>query len=147
MRRVVVTGMGIVSCIGNSAQEVVASLREGRSGIGLDPQHVELGFRSHVSGRPKVDLDEAVDRRHRRFMGDGAAYNYLAMEQAIRDSGLEEGDVVNERTGLIMGSGGPSTKNIVLACDTAREKGPKRVGPFMVPRAMSSTNSATLSTF
>ena len=147
MRRVVVTGMGIVSCIGNNAQEVIASLREGKSGIETDPQHVELGFRSQVSGRPKIDLDAAIDRRHRRFMGDGAAYNYLAMEQAIRDSGLEESDVVNERTGLVMGSGGPSTRSIVAAAETARDKGPKRVGPFVVPRAMSSTNSATLSTF
>jgi 3-oxoacyl-[acyl-carrier-protein] synthase-1 len=147
MKRVVVTGMGIVSCIGNTTQEVTASLREGRSGIATDPQHVEMGFRSLVSGRPKVDLDEVIDRRHRRFMGDGAAYNYLAMEQAVRDSGLGDDQVSNERTGLVMGSGGPSTKNILLACDTARDKGPRKVGPFMVPRAMSSTNSATLSTF
>jgi 3-oxoacyl-[acyl-carrier-protein] synthase-1 len=147
MKRVVVTGMGIVSCIGTNAQEVTASLREGRSGIARDPQHEEMGFRSLVSGRPKIDLDEVIDRRHRRFMGDGAAYNYLAMEQAVRDSGLEENQVSNERTGLVMGSGGPSTKNILLACDTARDKGPRKVGPFMVPRAMSSTNSATLSTF
>ncbi len=147
MKRVVVTGMGIVSCIGNTTQEVTESLRHGRSGIALDPQHVEMGFRSLVSGRPKVDLDEVIDRRHRRFMGDGAAYNYLAMQQAVADSGLNDEQVSHERTGLVMGSGGPSTKNILLACDTARDKGPRKVGPFMVPRAMSSTNSATLSTF
>ena len=147
MKRVVVTGMGIISSIGNTAQEVTASLREGTSGIATDPQHVEMGFRCQVSGRPKVDLDEVIDRRHRRFMGDGAAYNDLAMEQALRDSGLQESDIVNERTGLVMGSGGPSTKNLLLAADTAREKGPRKVGPFMVPRVMSSTNSATLSTF
>jgi 3-oxoacyl-[acyl-carrier-protein] synthase-1 len=146
MRRVVVTGLGVVSSIGNNKDEVVESLRHGRSGIVFVEEYKELGFRSHVHGAPKIDLDEAVDRKLKRFMGDGAAYNYVAMEQAIADAGLEPSDVSNERTGLIMGSGGPSTKNIVAAADIAREKGPKRIGPYMVPRSMSSTNSATLAT-
>ena len=145
MRRVVVTGMGIVSSIGNSKAEVLDSLRQGRSGITFSEEYRDLGFRSHVHGSLKIDPDEAVDRRWRRFMGDGAAYNYIAMQEAIADSGLAEGDVSNERTGLIMGSGGPSTKSLVAAADTAREKGPKKVGPFAVPKTMSSTNSATLS--
>ncbi|MSO54012.1 MAG: beta-ketoacyl-ACP synthase I [Rhodospirillales bacterium] len=146
MKRAVVTGLGIISCIGNSKDEVVQSLRDGRSGISFSEEYRERGFRSQVHGRPKIDLDAAVDRRLRRFMGDGAAYNYLAMEQAIADSGLAPNEVSNERTGLIMGSGGPSTKNLLIAFDTAREKGPRKVGPFMVPRTMSSTNSATLAT-
>jgi 3-oxoacyl-[acyl-carrier-protein] synthase I len=147
MRRVVVTGMGIVSSIGNNTQEVTASLREARSGIVAAAKYKELGFRCQVHGAPDIDLDAAIDRRARRFMGDGAAYNFLAMEQAIRDSGIEEKDIVNERTGLIMGSGGPSTRAIVTAADTARASGPKRVGPFVVPKAMSSTCSAVLSTW
>ena len=146
MRRVVVTGLGILSSIGNNQAEVLDSLREGRSGIVGAPEYRELGMRSQVHGTVKIDLDQTVDRRLRRFMGDGAAYNYLAMQQAVEDSGLEPGDVSNERTGLIMGSGGPSTKNLLIAFDTARQKEPKRVGPFMVPRTMSSTNSATLAT-
>jgi 3-oxoacyl-[acyl-carrier-protein] synthase I len=148
MRRVAVTGLGIVCSIGNSAQEVVASLREAQSGITAAEDYKRLGFRCQVQGSLKADLD-AIDRRARRFMGDGAAYNFLAMEQALRDSGLEERDIVNERTGLIMGSGGPSTRAIVQSADTARDpaKGPKRVGPFQVPRAMSSTCSAVLSTW
>jgi len=146
VRRVVVTGLGIVSSIGNNVQEVLASLREGRSGIVHADDYEKLGFRSQVHGAPQIDLDSQVDRRVRRFMGNGAAYNYVAMNQAITDAGLEESEVSNERTGLIMGSGGPSTKAIVQAADTAREKGPKRVGPFVVPQAMSSTNSATLAT-
>ncbi len=146
MRRVVVTGLGIVSSIGNSKDEVVDSLRQGRSGITLSEEYRDMGFRSHVYGKPKVDLDASVDRKLRRFMGDGAAYNYLAMQQAIVDSGLEEKDVSNVRTGLIVGSGGPSTHNIVLTIDAVREKGPRKVGPFMVPRTMSSTCSATLAT-
>ena len=146
MRRVVVTGMGIVSSIGNSAQEVLASLREAKSGIVKADTYAELGFRCQVHGAPKLDWEGMIDRKIRRFMGAGAAWNYLAMEQAIRDAGLEESDVSNERTGLIMGSGGPSTKAIVQAADTTREKGPKKVGPFEVPKSMSSTNSATLST-
>lgn len=146
MKRAVVTGMGIVSCIGNDVAEVTASLKKGRSGITFDEDYRDRGFRSHVSGRPDIDLDAVVDRRWRRFMGDGAAYNYVAMQQAIADSGLEPSEVSNIRTGLIMGSGGPSTRNQVWAADTAREKSARKVGPFMVPRAMSSTNSATLST-
>jgi 3-oxoacyl-[acyl-carrier-protein] synthase I len=146
MRRVVVTGIGIVSSIGNNAQEVVASLREARSGVVTADDYVKLGFRCQVHGAPTLDLESAVDRRVRRFMGDGAAWNWVAMRQAITDAGLEESDVKNERTGIIMGSGGPSTRTIVSAADTARERGPKRVGPFAVPASMSSTNSATLAT-
>ncbi len=145
MRRVVVTGLGIVSSIGNNVQEVLNSLFEAKSGIVKADAYEKLGFRCQVHGAPKFDLD-SVDRRVRRFMGDGAAWNYAAMQQAIADSGLEEKDVKNDRTGIIMGSGGPSTRTIVAAADTAREKGPKRVGPFAVPAAMSSTNSATLAT-
>lgn len=145
MRRVVITGMGIVSSIGNNTQEVTASLREAKSGIVPAEKYKELGFRSQVHGQPNYDLD-SVDRRVRRFMGDGAAWNYVAMQQAIADSGMEEIDQKNDRTGLIMGSGGPSTRILVAAADTTREKGPKRVGPFAVPATMSSTNSATLAT-
>jgi len=145
MRRVVVTGLGIVSSIGNNVQEVLNSLHEAKSGIVKADSYEKLGFRCQVHGAPAFDLD-TVDRRARRFMGDGAAWNYAAMQQAIVDSGLEEKDVKNERTGIIMGSGGPSTRTIVSAADTTREKGPKRVGPFAVPAAMSSTNSATLAT-
>jgi 3-oxoacyl-[acyl-carrier-protein] synthase-1 len=146
MRRVVVTGLGIVSCIGNTKADVLRSLREGRSGITFCEEYKEMGFRSHVYGKPDIDLGERVDRRARRFMGDGAAYNYVAMQDAIDDSGMEKSDVSNVRTALIMGSGGPSTSAQVLAADNAREKGPKKVGPFVVPKAMTSTNSATLST-
>jgi 3-oxoacyl-[acyl-carrier-protein] synthase-1 len=146
MRRVVVTGMGIVSSIGNSTQEVTASLREARSGIVKAERYAELGFRCHVHGAPKIDWESMVDRKAKRFMGAGSAYNYIAMDQAIRDSGLETKDVSNERTGIIMGSGGPSTKAQVWAADTTREKGAKKVGPFEVPKCMSSTASATLAT-
>ncbi|MGB0919884.1 MAG: beta-ketoacyl-ACP synthase I [Alphaproteobacteria bacterium] len=146
MKRSVVTGMGIVSPIGNSTQEVVASLREAKSGITFAPEFAEMGFRSQVYGKPEIDLDSLVDRKARRFMGDGVAYNYVAMEQAIADAGIDEALRTSERTGIVMGSGGPSTRNVVQAADTARAKGPKRVGPFMVPRAMSSTNSAVLAT-
>lgn len=146
LRRVVVTGIGIVSCIGNNQDEVLKSLREGRSGIVHMPEYAEMGFRSHVAGKPQINLEDVIDRKLLRFMGDGAAYNHLAMEQAIADSGLGEDQVSNERTGIIMGSGGPSTRNQVAAADITREKGPKRVGPYMVPRCMSSTNSATIST-
>ncbi len=146
MRRVVVSGLGIISSIGNTKEEVLGSLREGRSGITFCEEYRELGFRSHVHGLPKIDLEGMLDRKLRRFMGDGAAYNYLAMEQAIADAGLSEDQVSNERTGLIVGSGGPSTRNLVLAADTVRKKNAKKVGPFMVPRTMSSTNSATLAT-
>jgi 3-oxoacyl-[acyl-carrier-protein] synthase-1 len=148
MRRVAVTGMGVVSPIGNSTQEVVASLREAKSGITFSQEHEEHGFKSRVQGKPTIDLDASIDRRAKRFMGDTAAYAFLSMEQAIRDSGLEEKDIVNPRTGLIVGSGGPSVRNIVQAVDITREnKSPKRIGPFAVPKAMSSTCSAVLSTW
>ncbi len=148
MRRVAVTGMGIVSPIGNSTQEVVASLREAKSGITASPEQKEYGFKSQVQGKPVIDLDAMIDRRAKRFMGDTAAYAFIAMEQALRDSGLEEKDIVNPRTGLIVGSGGPSVRNIVQAIDTTREnKSPRRIGPFAVPKAMSSTCSAVLSTW
>jgi 3-oxoacyl-[acyl-carrier-protein] synthase-1 len=147
MRRVVITGLGIVSPIGNSAEEVKASLREGRSGISFAPEYAERGFRSQVHGKPAIDIAAHVDKRQLRFMGDGAAFNYIAMEQAIADSGLEPGEVSHERTGLVMGSGGPSTRNFFEAHQIVMEKGsPKRMGPFMVTRCMSSTNSATLAT-
>jgi len=146
MRRVVVSGMGIVSCIGNDKATVLDSLKRGRSGITFSEEYKEMGFRSHVHGRPDIDLEALVDRRWRRFMGEGAAYNFVAQQQAIDDSGLEKSDVSNVRTAMIMGSGGPSTSAQVLAADNARNKGPKKVGPFVVPKAMTSTNSATLST-
>lgn len=146
MRRVVVTGLGVVSPIGNDKAEVTDSLKTGRSGITFAPEYKEMGFRSHVHGSLKVNLEDRIDRKLLRFMGDGAGYNYLAMEEAIADSGLEPSDISNPRTGLVMGSGGPSTRNMMQAFDTAREKSPKRVGPYMVPRVMSSTNSANLST-
>jgi 3-oxoacyl-[acyl-carrier-protein] synthase I len=147
MRRVVVTGMGIVSSIGNNTQEVLASLREAKSGVVRAEKYAELGFRCHVHGAPTLDAGEAVDRRAMRFLGGGAAWNHVAMEQAIRDAGLEDCEISNERTGMVMGSGGPSTRAIVEAADIARSKGPKRVGPFAVPKAMSSTASATLATW
>jgi 3-oxoacyl-[acyl-carrier-protein] synthase-1 len=147
MRRVVVTGMGIVSSIGNSTQEVVASLREAKSGISFAEEYAKLGFRCRVQGAPDLDPSTMVDRRAMRFHGGGTAWNHVAMDQAIQDAGLETSDISNVRTGLIMGSGGPSTRTIVEAADTTREKGPKRVGPFAVPKAMSSTASATLSTW
>ena len=147
MRRVVITGIGIVSSIGNDAEEVAQALKEGRSGISFAPDYAEHGFRSQVHGKPTLDPAEHVDKRQMRFMGDGAAFNYIAMEQAVADSGLEPGEVSNERTGLIMGSGGPSTKNLFEAHRIVIEKGsPKRMGPFMVTRGMSSTNSACLAT-
>lgn len=146
MKRVVVTGMGIVSSIGNNKDDVTASLKAGKSGIVRAETYAEMGFRSHVHGALNIDLNEAIDRRVKRFMGDGAAYNYVAMEQAIADAGLEPDEISNERTGLVMGSGGPSTSNQVEAADIARNKSVKRIGPYMVPRCMSSTNSANLST-
>ena len=146
MRRVVVTGMGIISSIGNNTQEVTASLREARSGLRKADKYAELGFRCQVHGAPQIDWEPMIDRKIRRFMAPGSAWNYLAMEQAVRDSGLEQKDVSNERTGIIMGSGGPSTSTIVAAADTTRTRGPKKVGPFEVPKAMSSTASATLAT-
>ncbi len=147
MRRVVVTGMGIVSSIGNTTQEVLASLREAKSGIVRADKYAELGFRCQVHGAPDIDAVEVVDRRAMRFHGGGTAWNHIAMEQAIRDAGLEAGDISNEMTGIIMGSGGPSTRAIVEAADVTRAKGPKRVGPFAVPKAMCSTASATLGTW
>ncbi len=146
MKRVVVTGLGIVSSIGNNRKEVVDSLREGRSGIAFSDVYKEMGFRSHVHGPVNIDLDQFIDRKIKRFMGDGAAFNYIAMQQAVADSGLGESEVSNFRSGLVMGSGGPSTSNIVEAADILRAKGIKRVGPYMVPRSMSSTNTACLAT-
>jgi 3-oxoacyl-[acyl-carrier-protein] synthase I len=147
MRRVVVTGMGIVSSIGNNTQEVLASLREAKSGISRSDKYAELGFRCQVHGAPTLDPQETVDRRAMRFLGTGAAWNHVAMEQALRDAGLEANEISNERIGIIMGSGGPSTRTLIEAADTTRTKGPKRVGPFAVPKAMSSTASATLATW
>ena len=147
MRRVVVTGMGIVSSIGNSTQEVLASLREARSGIGKADKYAELGFRCQVHGEPKLDWENMVPRKPKRFMNTGMAWNHIAMEHAIRDSGLEAKDVSNERTGIIMGSGGPSTVAIVAAADTTRaNKSPKKIGPFEVPKAMCSGPSGVLAT-
>ena len=147
MRRVVITGIGSVSSIGNNAAEVEAALRAGKSGIVFAPEYAEHGFRSQVHGMPKIVLEDHIDKRDLRFMGPGAAYNFLAMSQAIADSGLEDSDVSNERTGLVMGSGGPSTSNFFQAFDAVINKGaPKKMGPFMVTRCMSSTNSACLAT-
>lgn len=146
MRRVAVTGLGIVSPIGANAAEVIESLKAGRSGIVHCDTYEEMGFRSHVHGAPDVDFDNHIDRKLRRFMGDGAAYNYIAMTEAIADSGLTEADIHDERTGLVMGSGGPSTSAQVEAADIAREKSPKRIGPYAVPKAMCSTLSANMST-
>ncbi|MCJ7555293.1 MAG: beta-ketoacyl-ACP synthase I [Gammaproteobacteria bacterium] len=146
MRRVVVTGLGVISSIGNDKGEVLESLRSGKSGIEFCQVYADLGFRSHLAGSVKIEPAELIDRKTMRFLGNGAAYNYLAMQQAIDDSGLEESQVSNPRTGIIMGSGGPSSANLLMAWDTMREKGPKKVGPFMVPRTMSSTNTATLAT-
>ncbi|NCT40609.1 MAG: beta-ketoacyl-ACP synthase I [Alphaproteobacteria bacterium] len=146
MRRVVITGIGIVSCIGNNQDEVLVSLKDGKSGITASPEYAELGFRSQVHGKPDIDLAAAIDKRLFRFMGDAAAYTHLSMEQAIKDAGLEKSDISNERTGIIVGSGGPSTRAQVAAADITREKSPKRVGPFAVPKAMCSTTSATAAT-
>ena len=146
MRRVVITGLGIVSSLGNNKEEVLASLKAAKSGITFSETYAEMGFRSHVHGSLDIDLKELIDRKVKRFMGDGAAYNYVAMQQAIEDSGLEQSDVSNIRSGLVVGSGGPSTANIVQAADIMRDRGIRKVGPYMVPRTMSSTNSACLST-
>lgn len=146
MKRVVVTGIGIVSSLGNNKSEVTESLRSGKTGVGFSEEYAELGFRSHVHAPMTIDTEELIDRKIRRFMGEGAAYNYLAMEEAIADAGLPESLVSNPRAGLIMGSGGPSTSNLLMAWDTFREKGIKKVGPYMVPRTMSNTNSACLAT-
>lgn len=146
MKRVVVTGIGIVSSLGNNQAEVAESLRLGRSGVRFSEEYAELGFRSHVHAPLAINPDDLIDRKIRRFMGEGAAYNYLAMAEAIADAGLEAAEVSNPRAGLIMGSGGPSTSNLLTAWDTFREKGLKKVGPYMVPRTMSNTNSACLAT-
>src|SRR4051812_10825664 len=147
MRRVVVTGIGIVSSIGNNANEVLASLREARSGVGAAPEYKELGFRSQVQAAPQIEWEPMVDRRAARFLAEGTAYAHIAMDQAIADSGLADAEVSNERTGLIVGAGGPSTRTIVASAATAKEKGPKRVGPFAVPKAMNSGASAVLATW
>ena len=147
MRRVVVTGMGIVSSIGNNCAEALESLREARSGITFSSVQAEMGFRSHVVGAPTLDPETVLDRRAMRFHGLGSAWNHVAMEQAIADAGLGPDEISHERTGIIMGSGGPSTRTIVEAADTARSRGVKKIGPFAVPKAMSSTSSATLATW
>src|SRR5690625_5321239 len=144
MKRVVVTGMGIVSCLGNDTSSVLDALRNGRSGIKFQETYRDLGFRSHVAGSIDIDLKEHIDRKVLRFMGDAAAFSYIAMEQAIADAGLDESLVSNERTGIIMGSGGASSKNLVEASDLLREKGLKRVGPYRVTQTMGSTTSACL---
>ena len=146
MRRVVVTGMGLVSCLGNDKQTVTESLREGRSGITFNEDFKAIGLRSHVSGSVDIDLKEHIDRKHLRFMGDAASYAYVAMQKAIEDAGLSEEQVSNPRTGLIAGSGGASSANIVLSADKLRERGVRRLGPYIVPKTMSSTVSACLST-
>ena len=146
MRRVVITGLGIVSCIGNNQETVIKNLKELNSGITKAPEYEEFSFRSLVHGKPNINLEEHIDRRQLRFMGDGAAYNYIAMKEAIKDSGLEDKDVSSEMTGIIVGSGGPSTQNLLKSFDLGKSGGSKKVGPFMVPRTMSSTNSATLAT-
>ena len=147
MRRVVITGIGIVSSIGNNVDAVTTSLRHGTSGIVAAPEYTELGFRSQVHGTVKLDVAEHIDRKQLRFMGEGAAYAVLAMEQAIADAGLDDNQVSHVKTGLVAGSGGPSTANLLAAFDITREKGPKRIGPYMVPRCMSSTVSACIATF
>jgi 3-oxoacyl-[acyl-carrier-protein] synthase-1 len=147
MRRVVVTGLGVVSSIGNNANEVLASLREARSGISAAPEYAELGFRCQVHAAPQIDWESMVDRRAARFLAQGTAYGHIAMEQAIKDAGLDEAEISNERVGLVVGSGGPSTRTIVEAAETTRTKGPKRIGPFAVPKAMSSGPSAVLATW
>ncbi len=149
MRRVVVTGLGIVSSIGNDAAEVTESLRQAKSGISFSPDFAEHGFKCQVWGKPDIDTTELVDRRAMRFLSQGGAWNHVAMKQAIADSGLEEKDYAqNERAGIIMGSGGPSTRTLIEAADiTLKNNSPKRIGPFAVPKAMSSTASATLATW
>ncbi len=147
MRRVVITGLGIVSSLGNNKDEVKSSLYNASSGISFDQSQKEMGFRSQVSGQIDLNLDETIERKFLRFMGDGASYNYIAMNEAIEDSGLNEDEISNNMTGLIMGSGGPSTKSLLRAFDITREKGPKKIGPTSVPKVMCSTNSATLSTY
>ena len=147
MKRVVITGIGVVSPLGNNKDEVTKSLYDTKSGISFDESYQEMGFRSQVSGQIKINLEDEIDRKYLRFMGDGASYNYLAMLEAIEDAKLSEEEISNPETGLIMGSGGPSTKSLLRAFDITREKGPKKIGPTSVPKVMCSTNSATLSTY
>tara|TARA_B100001105_G_C22383720_1_gene440866 strand:- start:921 stop:2129 length:1209 start_codon:yes stop_codon:yes gene_type:complete len=147
MKRVVITGIGVVSPLGNNKDEVTKSLHETKSGISFDESYQKMGFRSQVSGQLKINLEDAIDRKYLRFMGDGASYNYLAMLEAVKDAKLNEEEISNPEIGLIMGSGGPSTKSLLRAFDITREKGPKKIGPTSVPKVMCSTNSATLSTF
>ena len=147
MRRVVITGLGVVSSLGNNKDEVKSSLYNASSGISFDQSQKEMGFRSQVSGQIDLNLEETIERKFLRFMGDGASYNYIAMNEAIEDSKLNEDEISNNMTGLIMGSGGPSTKSLLRAFDITREKGPKKIGPTSVPKVMCSTNSATLSTY
>ncbi len=144
MKRVVITGLGVVSCIGNNQQEVYESLINSKSGITFSEEYKEYNLKSNIHGKPKIKLEDYVDRKVIRFMGAGSAYNYIAMDQAVKDSGLEEKEVSNVSTGMIMGSGGPSIENVILAADKTREKNPKKMGPFIVPRTMASTASATL---
>ena len=146
MKRVVITGLGIISCIGNTKEDIVHNLKNLKSGIVKAPEYEEFSFRSLVHGKPNINLEENIDRKILRFMGDGAAYNYIAMKNAIEDAKLEEKDISNEMTGIIVGSGGPSTQNFLNAYEIAKSRGAKKVGPYMVPRTMSSTNTATLAT-
>ena len=139
MKRVVVTGIGVVSCLGNNQDEVYKSLLNSKSGITFSEEYKEYNLKSHVHGKPNIKLEDHVDRKFIRFMGPGSAYNYISMSEAVKDSGLEEKDVSNSSTGMIMGSGGPSIQNVILAADKTREKNPKKMGPFVVPRTMSST--------
>tara|TARA_B100000953_G_scaffold196209_1_gene161675 strand:- start:337 stop:1545 length:1209 start_codon:yes stop_codon:yes gene_type:complete len=147
MKRVVITGIGVVSPLGNNKDEVTKSLHDTKSGISFDESYQKMGFRSQVSGQLKINLEDAIDRKYLRFMGDGASYNYLAMLEAVKDAKLSEEEISNPEIGLIMGSGGPSTKSLLRAFDITREKGPKKIGPTSVPKVMCSTNSATLSTY
>ena len=144
MKKVVVTGIGIVSCLGNNQEEVYRSLLNTKSGISFCEEYKEHNLKSHIHGKPNIKLEDHIDRKTSRFMGDGSSYNYIAMQEAVKDSGLEEKDVSNFTTGIVMGSGGPSIKNVILAADKTREKNPKKMGPFIVPRTMASTASATL---
>jgi 3-oxoacyl-[acyl-carrier-protein] synthase-1 len=144
MKRVVVTGIGVVSCLGNNQDEVYQSLLNSKSGISFSDEYKEYNLKSNIHGKPKINLEDHVDRKFIRFMGPGSAYNYISMAEAVKDSGLEDKDVSNISTGMIMGSGGPSIENVILAADKTRAKSPKRMGPFVVPRTMSSTASATL---
>ena len=144
MKRVVITGLGIVSCLGNSQEEVFQSLLNTKSGISFCEEYKEHNLKSHVHGKPNIKIEDFVDRKIIRFMGSGSAYNYIAMAEAVKDSGLKDNEVSNDLTGMVMGSGGPSIENVILAADKTREKNPKKMGPFVVPRTMSSTASATL---